>query len=96
MIDTTQKTVTTSGTPVQVATDTPVRSGTPVVVKAKKANSGDITVGKNATTALNTSGVNFKLALNEAVAINVDNLNQIWIDTTSSGDGVEVIFEPSL
>jgi hypothetical protein len=30
---------------------------------------------------------------NESVGLQVNNINQIWLDATVSGEGVEVIFE---
>ena len=47
-----QKNVTTSGTPVQLTTNV-VPDGVSVVVKAKKANTGDIAVGGSSAQALN-------------------------------------------
>jgi hypothetical protein len=87
-----QKNVTTSGTPVQLtnfAVDTV--NGETLVVKAKATNTGIITVGYSSATALNSGSGHFKLAAGEAIEIAVDYSQQVWIDATVSGEGVEGI-----
>lgn len=96
MIKTLQITVATAGTPVPVSADTDVRSGTQVCVKAKKTNTGSILVGRNSADALAVNNTYFGLAANEAIEVRVDNLNQIYLDTTVNGEGVQVIFEPNI
>lgn len=93
-LKTLQKNVVVSGTPEQLAGSVEVESGLPVVVKAKKANTGSISVGDSSSDAQKASTVNFTLANNEAVEVRVENLNEIWIDATVNGEGVEVLFEP--
>lgn len=96
MARTFQQTVTNSGTPVQLS-NTVVRTGVrsendfKPVIKAKSTNAGIITLGFTALEALNTDSKHFKLQANEAIEINVNNLNEVWIDSTVSGDGVEVL-----
>lgn len=85
-----QKNVTTSGTPVKL-TDQSVDPGVPVTIKAKAANAGAITVGKSSADALNSSGVNFRLTAGQILNVDhLDNLNQLWIDSTVNGEGVEI------
>jgi hypothetical protein len=85
-----QKNVTTSGTPVQLQTQE-VEPGQKVLVKAKANNTGLITVGNSSATALNSDSSNFKLAAGQSVEMEVRNTNQVWIDATVNGEGVELI-----
>ena len=91
-IKTFQKNVTTSGTPVQL-TAAPVPDGVSVVVKAKRGNTGVITLGVDSTDSLNTGTAHFALQANQSVSLQVSNSNLIWLDATVSGEGVEVLFE---
>jgi hypothetical protein len=87
-----QKNVTTSGTPVQL-TDSIVPEGVSVVIRAKKGNTGDITVGGSSAQALNTGTSFFRLQPEQSISYQVSNTNFIWIDATVSGEGVEVTSE---
>lgn len=87
---TNQKNVTTSGTPVQLP-DQSVDPNQSVAVRAKSINTGTICVGYSSATALNTDANHVKLAANEQVEVSVRNTNQIWIDSTVNGEGVEII-----
>lgn len=89
---TAQQNVTTSGTPVQLTAQS-VPQGAVAMVKAKSGNAGTITVGFSSATALNTGTSHFKLAANQAVSVQVNNLNAVWIDATTNGEGVEIIVE---
>lgn len=91
-IKTFQKNVTTSGTPVQL-TATIVPDGVSVVVKAKKGNTGDITVGGSSADALNSGTTFFRLQPEQSISYQVGNADQIWIDSTVSGEGVECTLE---
>jgi hypothetical protein len=74
----------------------PVSDGVGVVVKAKAANTGVITIGSTSAKALNTNSSyysNVRLSASQAVTLQVKNLNSIWIDATVSSEGVEVLFE---
>lgn len=90
----TQKTVTTSGTPVNL-TAMNVADGVTLLIKAKSTNTGVITVGNSSANALNTSGVCFRLLAGEALGLQVNDASSIWIDSTVSGDIAEVILEKS-
>lgn len=91
-IKTFQKDVTTSGTPVQL-TAANVPEGVAIVVKAKRANTGVITVGDSSANALNTGTDHFALQAGQSISLQVTNTDVIWIDSTVSGEGVEVVFE---
>lgn len=87
-----QKNVTVSGTPVQLNNQS-IPSGIPFIIKAKDSNVGVITIGGTSANALNSSNVHYKLKKNETIQLYLENTNLVWIDSTSSGDGVEVIAE---
>lgn len=89
---TTQKTVTTSGTPVQLDSKT-MPPGVCFTIKAKEANVGVITMGGSSADALNSGTTHYKLKRNETMELNLQNTNMVWIDSTNSGDGVEIIAE---
>lgn len=89
-IKTGQKNVTTSGTPVQIDAIN-LEGKQEVVVKAKNSNTGTITVGFSSATALNTSTSHFKLAAGDYVRVVLDDLDEVWIDATVSGEGIEYI-----
>jgi len=71
-------------------------AGATVNIKAKKANSGDITVGYSSATALNTGTGWVSLDANESLGVQVENINAIWLDATTTGEGVEVWFEKNV
>lgn len=87
------KTVTTAGTPVQLTSGQVLPDGIAVLIKAKKTNTGEITVGNSSANALNTSGTCFRLSAGESISIQLTNANLIWIDSTVNGEGVEVLTE---
>src|ERR1044072_10023913 len=83
-----QKNVTTSGTPVQLQSQT-LDPDQVVLIKAKVANTGTITVGYDSASALNSATSHFKLRAGESLTIKVPNTNKVWIDSTVHGEGVE-------
>ena len=87
-----QKSVTSSGTPVQLA-DQPVPEGVSIVLKAKDTNTGYLTLGSSSTNALNTGTSNFRLQANQTLMLQVGNTNILWLDATVSGETLEIIFE---
>lgn len=91
-IYTAQKNVITSGTPVQLDAFS-VPSGTTLIIQAKNNNTGNITVGNSSDNALNTGTAHTKLANGQAKGFQVENANAIWIDSTVSGEGVEIYCE---
>jgi hypothetical protein len=84
-----QKNVTTSGTPVRL-TNYPVDLGQSIVIKAKAANTGTITVGPDSASALNSDTKHFKLSPGDAIEVAISETEEIWIDSTVNGEGVEV------
>ena len=73
-----------------------VPDGISVNIKAKNANTGNITVGYSSATALNTGTGWMSLDNNESIGIQVQNIDALWLDATVSGEGVEVWFEKNL
>ena len=89
---TAQKNVTTSGTPVQLASHN-IPEGAALTIKAKTTNTGTITVGFSSSTALNSGTEHFKMTAGVGVSLQVRNADAVWLDSTVSGEGVEVIVE---
>lgn len=74
----------------------PVPDGVAVVIKAKSTNTGEITLGSTSARALNTNTnyfSNFRLSANQGITLQVKNLNEIWMDATVSGEGIEGLAE---
>lgn len=81
-----QETVTTSGTEVQlVASSTPCSS---IVIKALSTNTGSIAIGSNSSVTVSNG---FLLVANESVSLDLDNVQDVYIDTTVNGEGVSWI-----
>lgn len=93
MFRTLQKNVTTAGTPVQLASDTAILSGREVLIKSKRGNTGVISIGYTSATSLAAGSDCFKLNPGEACTVDVDNLNEIWLDCTVNGEGVEALYQ---
>jgi len=91
-IYTAQKNVAVSGTPEQLDAAL-IPDGASVVVKAKTANTGTITVGNSSANALNSGTAHYKLTAGMAIGLQVKDASAIWLDATVSGEGVEVIAE---
>lgn len=73
-----------------------VEDGVGVVIKAKAANTGVISIGPTSAKALNTNTSyfsNYRLSAGQSLTLQVKNLNSIWMDAAVSGEGVEVVFE---
>ena len=85
-----------AGATVTIVASKTIPDGVGVSVKAKNANTGVIHIGYSSATALNTAGASFTLDNNESIGLQVNNTDQIWLDATVSGEGVEVIFEKNL
>ena len=85
-----------AGATVKIVAPKTVPDGIGVTVKAKNANTGVIHLGYSSATALNTAGGSFTLDNNESVGLQVENVNNIWLDCTVSGEGVEVLFEKGI
>ena len=85
-----------AGAVVKLVASKTVPDGISVSVKAKNGNGGVIHVGYSSATALNTAGASFSLDNNETLSLQVSNIDQIWLDATVSGEGVEVVYEKAL
>ena len=85
-----------AGATVKIVASKTVPDGVGVTVKAKNANTGVIHVSDSSAKALNTSGGSFTLRNNESVGLQVINTDNIWLDATVTGEGVEVVYEKSL
>jgi len=85
-----------AGATVKIIAPKAVPDGVAVTIKAMYANTGTIRIADSSAKALNTTTGGFGLRNNESVGIQVENINNLWLDTTVSGEGVEVIFEKSV
>ena len=73
-----------------------VPDGVQVVLKAKSSNTDEITLAPTSARAVNTITSyfsNHRLASTQSVALQVKNLNEIWMDAVVSAEGLEIIFE---
>lgn len=78
------KNVTTAGTRVALAASQAISS---VTVKAKAANTGSIYVGDSTVSSSN----GFVLAAGEAISMDIDNLADIYLDSSVNGEGVTYV-----
>ena len=85
-----------AGATVTLTAPKTVPDGVAVTVKAKNANTGNITVGYSSATALNTGTGWDSLDNNESITLQVENIDRVWLDATVTGEGVEVIYEKQL
>lgn len=85
-----------AGATVKIITPKEVTDGISVNIKAKKNNTGEITVGYSSATALNSVSGHVKLDSNESIGLQVNNIDRIWLDATVTGEGVEVWFEKNI
>lgn len=85
-----------SGATVKITAPKTVPDGVGVTLKAKYFNTGTIYIADSSEKALNTAGGGFTLRTNESVGLQVDNISDIWIDASVSGEGVEVIYEKNV
>ena len=90
--DCNHKNIAAAGTAEQLASDIELPIGAVVVVKAKIGNTGAGYVADTQDKAQDTD-IAFPLAAGEAVTLTVENLNQIWCDVTTNGDGFNWIVE---
>lgn len=85
-----------AGATVTLTAPKSVPDGISINIKAKNANTGNITVGYSSATALNTGTGWVSLDNNESIGVQVQNTDTIWLDATVSGEGVECWFEKNL
>jgi len=87
-----QKTVTANGTAEILSTGFAVPAGVAVIIKAMSANTNDVFLGH--TKAIAESATDrFALSADQAVSLQVANLKNIWLDSTTNGEGVEFLLE---
>jgi len=79
------KNVTVAGERVQLHVDQACRE---VLIKAKRINTGYIYVGTN---EVSNTAFGIDLSANESITLQVANLNQIYLDSSVSGEGVTFI-----
>jgi hypothetical protein len=80
-----RKTVATAGTAEALAASTACRS---VIITAETDNTGIIVVGGSTVVASLSTRRGTPLSAGESVAIDIDNLSKVYLDTTVNGDGV--------
>jgi hypothetical protein len=80
-----RKTVTTAGTRVALASSTACKQ---VIITAETDNTGNITVGGSTVVAALATRRGIPLAAGDSVALEIDNLADVYIDSTVNGDGV--------
>ena len=85
-----------AGATVKIIAPKTVPDGVGVTIKAMYANGGTIRIADSSAKALNTTTGGFGLRNNESLGLQVENINNIWLDATVSGEGVEVIFEKNI
>lgn len=83
--------VLSAGTPVQLSSDT--TEITTVVIFAETDNSGYVVVGDTTVVAALATRRGIPLAAGDSITISLNQLHYIWLDTTSSGDGVTFMAE---
>ena len=82
-----------AGATVKLFAPKTIPDGVGMTVKAKYANSGQIHLGDTSAKAASTSGGSFSLRNNEAIDLQINSTDQLWVDATVAGEGVEVNFE---
>lgn len=73
-----------------------VEDGVGAVIKAKADNTGVVTLADSSAKALNTNTSYFsntRLAAGQSITLQVKNINSVWMDSTVSSEGVEILFE---
>jgi hypothetical protein len=80
-----RKVVTTAGTAVQLA---PSASAEEVCITAETDNTGTIVVGGSGVVAALATRKGTPLAAGQSFSTLLDDLGDIWIDSTVNGDGV--------
>lgn len=83
------KTVTTAGTDVVLATSTTCKR---VLIQSQTDNTGLIAVGASGVDATEATGTGAILYAGDAVEMDIDNLSDIYIDSTVNGEGVRYIY----
>lgn len=82
-----------AGSTIKITATKYIPDGIAITVKAKNANTGLIYIADSSAKALNTSGGGFSLDNNESVGLQISSTDELWLDATVDGEGVEVLFE---
>lgn len=82
-------TVTTAGTDVVLASFTAAKW---IVIQAQTDNTGFIAVGATGVDATVATGTGVLLGAGESVTLPIDNLEDVYIDSTVSGEGVRYTY----
>lgn len=80
-----RKTIGSSGTSEELSVSTIIRS---VTIKALSTNTGNVYVGGSAVSSAN----GFPLEAKGSVSLDIDDLNDVFIDVDNNGEGVSFIF----
>lgn len=83
------KTVTTAGTDVVLASSTAAKW---VVIQAQTDNTGNIAVGATGVDATEATGTGIILEAGDTITLPVDNLADVFIDASVSGEGVRFTY----
>lgn len=83
-----EKDVTTAGTAVVLGGDVSIPDGFSVNIKAKAANTNKIYVGDSSV-----DNSDYELSAGDSVDLFVTNLNIVYIDADTNGEGVSYIVE---
>lgn len=83
------KTVTTAGTDEALAASTAAKV---VIIQAQTDNTGIIAVGASGVDATEATGTGIALFAGDSVALEIDNLADVYIDATVSGEGVRYTY----
>jgi hypothetical protein len=86
---TSQQDITTASTPEQLV-DKALNPGVIAVVKAKMANASEIHIGYDNTSSQWTNSKSITLINGQSEGFGVDNFNRLYINSSNSGDGVEL------
>ena len=87
-----QKTVTTAGTAVKLASSIPIPDGFGLTIIAKPGNTGTIYIGRTKGDAEGSQTFN-GLSAGLAVSLKVTNTDLVWVNGDTDGDGVSWIVE---
>lgn len=83
------KTVTTAGTDVALAASTACKR---VTIQAQTDNTGWIAVGASGVDATESTGTGVLLAAGDVFELDIDNLSDVFIDSTVNGEGVRYTY----
>lgn len=83
------KTVSTAGTDEVLAGSTSCKK---VVIQAQTDNTGLIAVGANGVDATVATGTGILLSAGDSIELEIDNLSDIYVDSTVSGEGVRYTY----